>query len=132
MGKRGPAPRPAEVVQLYGDNSGRKPPNQPPRVGTVPKAPMYLSATALEFWEQTVPLLEQMFVLGASDFAALEQASVLYSRWRVAVDDADDRMMKQLSGQLLPYLSKLGMTPADRLRMVVPPKEEPKRSHVLD
>jgi len=132
MGKRGPAPRPAEVTRIYGDNSGRKPPNQPPRVGLPPKAPEWLTPMAVEFWERTVPLLDQMFVLGASDFAVLEQAAVLYSRWRVAVEDGDDRLIKQFAAQLLPVLGKLGMTPADRLRMVVPPKEEPKRSHVLD
>ena len=129
MGQRGPAPKPAKVTQLHG-NPGRRPlPNQPATIGGAFPCPDHLEGIAREFWETSAPLLERMFVLGASDWVVLEQAAVVYRDFREA-DSAQER--RRTSGVLLPLLSKLGMTPADRLRMVVPPKEEPKRSHVLD
>ena len=44
----------------------------------------------VEFWEETAPLLERMFLLSASDRKVMEAAAVGYQDWREA-DSARDR-----------------------------------------
>jgi hypothetical protein len=58
-----------------------------------------------------------MFLLSASDRKVMEAAAVVYQDFREA---GSARERRTCVNALLPLLSRLGMTPADRLRMVVP------------
>jgi P27 family predicted phage terminase small subunit len=98
----------------------------------VPAAPTSLDAAARTEWDRVTALLHTQRVIAAVDLANLAVYCTLFSRLE-AIRQATKkksfrllrrgkehpllRMERQTAGQLRPYLTELGLTPASRARV---------------
>lgn len=137
---RGRKPKPT-AVKLHNGNPGRRPlnPNEPQLPSTLPRCPPHLSAAAKAEWRRLARTLNRMGVLTLGDRAAFAAYCQAYGRWVEAEQKLAETpvLLKTPSGyvQQSPWLSiankqmelmgkymaELGLTPAARSRVVVPP-----------
>lgn len=132
---RGPPPTPTALKLARGNNRTNAQEPQPRRV--MPKAPDHLDDAAKREWGRLAKLLMPLGVLTEADADALAAYSIVYARWADAERHLteDGPVVKSPTGypiqnpylaiankaleQMDRYLSKFGMTPADRTRIRV-------------
>lgn len=132
---RGPPPTPTALKIARGNTRTSAGEPKPRRVA--PKPPAHLSAEAAEQWPRLVRLLMPLGVLTEADGDALAAYCAAYARWADAERHLteDGVIVKSPTGypiqnpylavankaleQMDRYLSKFGMTPADRTRVRV-------------
>lgn len=137
---RGRKPKPT-ALKIREGNPSRRPLNahepKPPKA--LPRCPAHLSPTAKAEWRRLARTLNEMGVLTLSDRAAFAAYCQAYGRWVEAEQKLAETpvLLKTPSGyvQQSPWLSiankqmelmgkymaELGLTPAARSRVVVPP-----------
>lgn len=141
---RGPKPKPTALRRLAG-NPGKRAWNhhEPVPPDEMPTCPEHLNAAAREEWERLAPVLYEMGVVTLVDRAALAAYCQCYGRWVEAEEKMKGTpvLLKTASGyvQQSPWLSiankqlelmgrymaELGLTPAARSRIAVPPEPDP-------
>ena len=117
---------PTNILKLRG--AGKKNParmrereNEPKPDGGIGSAPEHLSDAQQQIWDELVDIIPPG-VLGNTDRIWLERTSQLLDASRNRPDDWTSSKEKDL----IQYLSRLGMSPADRSKVSVP--KAPKRS----
>lgn len=113
---------PTKILQLRG--AGKKHPERmrarenemEPEAGIGP-APYHFTTAEREAWDEIVRMVPAG-VLGNTDRIAVERAAKLLVRSRVA----DGTWTASDERSLITYLSKFGLTPADRSRVSTPKK----------
>jgi len=149
MGKRGPPPTPTTILLRRGSYRAQGRDGEPTPEAARPEQPAWLSKEAAAAWEQIVPELDAMGLLGRIDSNALARYCTLWARWR----DCEDRIAKYgdqftvkdkdgnaVGFKPLPYANQavkiaqilgrlegeFGMTPSARSRISLP-TEAPKK-----
>lgn len=143
MGRRGPAPTPASILQARGGFRADRCRDelQPPE--GQPECPNWLDEEANSAWQQLLPLLTAMNVLSKIDGNALARYCQLWARWKKAElfiqkngdvypikDDAGKiKCLQQfpqvaIAHKLAALLGRLeqefGLTPSARTRITLP------------
>lgn len=140
-----------QVMGTYRADRDRPSPAFGPSKGLARKAPDYVkqNAVALKEWKRVAPLLEKEGILKATDVAMLASYCVIFSRWRSAADDIEQRGQTLIvtsttrtgradrpivnpsvrteiayQQQLLKLMVKLGLNPIDRSRVEASPFED--------
>jgi P27 family predicted phage terminase small subunit len=133
MGARGPAPESIETAKLHGTyRHSRHGNRRPPKVGGRPRRPRALAGEARKFWDAVAPRLAAAGVVTVVDVHALQACAEMWARYRAASAACDaDPTDKNARVAAVSYLqtwiglaAKLGLTPADRQRLVVNPPAE--------
>ena len=151
MGKRGPQPTPAAVLQMRGSPLARQRLRGEPRPDpTRPTCPSWITDEAKRLWRELVPDLAKMGCLGRCDRTMLTLLVQTWADWREAeeflakhgttypvIRDGQPpefrqyphvRMARQLSEQVLRFGREFGLTPAARAglgKVATPPAQEP-------
>lgn len=108
-----------ELNGAYKKDPQRRPENEPQPSGPLGEPPKYFTKRRKDIWRE-IELNAAEGVLTISDRLAVEMLTNLVYKQRYAADD-----FKASDGALLAkMLSQLGMTPADRSKIVVPKKPE--------
>jgi len=150
--KQGRPRKPTELKILEG-NPGKRPlpTNEWKPKPMAPKCPNWLHKYAKKEWKAIVPKLEEYGLLTEVDATALAAYCQAYARWREAEEfmSRHNTVFKTTSGyiQQVPqvviaqkymalmstYLSKFGLSPADRVGMVNPkgPEKQSKLASLL-
>ena len=157
MGKRGPPPTPTKILKLRGSYHAEHRAGEPEPEVARPDRPEWLCELAAVAWDQIVPELDAMNILGRIDGNALARYCTLWARWRECDDKitkyGDSFAIKNEKGETVGFhpfphsvqanklcqlLSRLegefGMTPSSRSRIQVPgnkPKQEDEREYRL-
>ena len=144
MGKRGPAPQPAEILRARGSTLAKRRAKLGPASSRVrPACPEWLDLAARRSWKEIVPLLDAAGLLSKIDRNVLARYCQTWARWVAAeVELAGGQLIEvtttrrdgsvttkleahpasvladRLSSQLGRLEGKLGISPADRVRVV--------------
>ena len=137
MGVKGSGRRPKPTaLKVIEGNPGRRPLNQfePTPERGEPDRPADLGPAGTVEWDALAPALAAMGVLTRVDgqvFATycrlVDQAATVRFEMRSASPEFVDRYRREerdIAKTLSPYLSRLGLTPADRARIVVAREDE--------
>jgi P27 family predicted phage terminase small subunit len=91
MGKRGPPRTPTEILKARGSKKakGRAPSVGPTPERKAPKRPAWLTPEAVEVWDHTVPILQQMGILTVADGPTIARYCQSYVDW--VASDAEIR-----------------------------------------
>lgn len=121
----GPKPKPHELKVLEGAyQSPAQRANQPPPVqGGFPEAPDNLTEMEAKLWA-TFP---RPAWIGETDVLAVRAAVAVFAmilEAGPAADAKDREALSKLWGRLMGILATLGLTPADRSKMQVPPRDD--------
>lgn len=100
-------------------NKQRQNPNEPVPARGIGPAPGHLNPGQKKIWDEIVGIM-YAGVLGEADRIALELMTVLLDEFRVNPLDFSGAKLARLEG----LLSRFGMTPADRTKIVVPKGEK--------
>lgn len=142
----GPPPKPTALKKLAG-NPGKRPLNKheprPPAPDRIPYAPRHLNDDAKREWRRMVKLLIALGLYTQVDYAALAMYCHAWGRWihaeRMTEEQGEVLLSTQTGNyyqnpwfqvankawdQMLKMLSRFGLSPADRARLVVAPPEE--------
>jgi phage terminase small subunit len=114
------------MLELRGSWRAKRRADAPPVEG-VPEMPGGLSGPARKFWDEVVPDLVEAGAAGLADTAVLIAASEVWALYRQAIAAAASNPCDpSAQGSVTTYLklwvtlaSKLGLTPADRQRLLV-------------
>lgn len=152
MGRRGPAPKPTKLKILNG-NPGKRPLNdaEPQPKAGVPTLPDWVSEDGRHEWKRIVSVLRPTGVLTLADRAVLAGYCQAYAEsaswtrlidkegWMVTADvfDRNGEVTGQIRkphpgikhqrdafNRMKQYLIELGLSPASRSRVKVPPQKE--------
>lgn len=149
MGKRGPAPTPAKVLQLRGTyRPDRDAPNAPSPETAAPSCPTWLGKSvpwgreAVREWSRIAPLLEGNQLLTELDRANLAAYCDAYARWwhfrrevarhgavqvtesGYAAQRPEVTMMNRALEDMKKFGALFGLSPSDRRNVSATPKEE--------
>jgi P27 family predicted phage terminase small subunit len=143
MGKRGPAPKPAELKVIQGTfRKDRVAPDYLSPPVEAPECPAWLGAEAKEVWKDLVPELEALGVIARIDQLSLAALCAAVQRWREASRILEERGLtfeteKGFVGQapevaieraswkeIRAWCHHFGLTPGARTRITAPPKDD--------
>lgn len=114
-------PTPTALKKLAG-NPGKRPYNEheiEPTLGA-PPCPVWMQGAAREEWERIVPELDRLGVLTVVDNAVLVGHCSTYGEI-VSTIQAGEPLKAALLAQMRSYAGELGLTPAARAKLSVPP-----------
>ena len=114
--------KPLELRQLHGtakDHPGRQNRDAPGPNGGIGPAPVYLSAYEAAIWDELVGQMHAR-VMGQADRLAFELAVRITAEMRLGFGDMPTPRLALLSS----LLSRFGMTPVDRTKLIVPKSEK--------
>jgi phage terminase small subunit len=123
-------PTPTALKKLAG-NPGKRPMNEHEIVPTIgaPVCPEWLIGDAREEWNRIVPELDRLGVLTRVDNSVLVGHCATYAEI-VSTVKAREPLKAALLGQMRAYACELGLTPAARAKLSVPPpKDEDETAH---
>jgi P27 family predicted phage terminase small subunit len=142
MGRRGPAPKPSNIVKLEGNPGHRKINRHEPKPRPIaPDCPEWLDPEAKAAWKRVLPILDRMHVLTVADgdmlavlcqaVAELEQTTIslrdgltfktdkgyVGQHPAVAIRHQAMRVIRAVGGEF-------GLSPAARVRLIAPELQE--------
>jgi len=130
MGLRGPKPQPNSLKLLKG-NPGKRPlPPEPKATGT-PSPTEKLTGRAQRFWDRVVPQLVQMGVAKSIDSDVLTVMCQWWQRYQELSqrDDMEPRLQTAAMANAwrccMDIARRFGMSPSDRVGLIVDANEEP-------
>jgi len=131
-------PKSIESLKLHGgyrkDRHGEREATQVVVPSSLPAKPEGLTEDAEKHWDRIIEHIGSTGAVGDIDGEAMETAARYWSLWRKAITlceadptDKPARMNAVAFGQQwLKAAEKLGLTPVDRMRLRMAPKEEKK------
>jgi len=111
-------------------------------VPIAPKCPLWIKGEARKEWKRVVPMLDALGVLTEMDVTAFEIYCRTYAQWKYAEEQLNKEgltittpnghkqtspyvsIANQCKKIMRNYLAAFGMTPVDRARKSVAPKDE--------
>ena len=96
------------------------PPGRPPEPVWKEIADERVRSRARAEYERLVELLDQLGALASLDGMTIYAAAVAFASWRVALLDGNESTARSWMRLQIQLAAKLGLSPADRLRMVWP------------
>ena len=140
MGRRGPAPKPTEMLKLSGSWRANLNRNEPKPEPGMPECPSYLDEDAKKTWDVLIPMLHTMRVLTHADIFHVGRFCLIHSRWvkmelflqkagATYVEKSDDGNVKSvvafpqvaIAAKLATILTRMeqgfGLTPSARTRI---------------
>ena len=114
--------KPMELRELHGTshrNKQRNNNNAPIKTGGIGSPPSHLLPEQVKIWDEVVSNMYAE-VLGEGDKMAFEMLVRLIHEMRTNFSDMPGAKLSQLNS----LLSKFGMTPSDRTKIVVPKKDK--------
>ena len=120
MGRRGPPPKPTALKLLEGNPSKRPLRGEPlqPTPGRL-ACPTWLDREAKAEWRRIVRVMPPGW-LTPVDRSVLAMACVWWSEYVAAVRTGESRRMLEASKEYRAFVSKLGLSPSDRVGLHVP------------
>ena len=84
MGERGPAPTPTKMLEMRGSWRAKKRQGEPKPERSRPQCPRWLRKEAKRIWEELIPQIDEMGILGRCDRHALARYCQALANWRLA------------------------------------------------
>ena len=126
--------KPVRLKILDGETVTSPPvaPSRPPKPKWSDIADGRIAKRAKAEYDRLVDLIDATGALSSWDLMTLHAAAVSYAGWQVALLDDDGVGARQWMRLNIQYAAKLGLSPADRQRIVFPSGGARVESHVLD
>ena len=139
----GRKPIPTALKLITGKKGRGINPNEPRPELKAPSCPAYLSAAAKAEWKRVAPSLEAQGLLTDFDLAPLAAYCELYARWKKSLREIEKHgeiivnvkgimqtspwvlIARSSEKEMRIYAGLFGMSPADRSKVNVVPKDKP-------
>ena len=159
MGKRGPKPTSAAILEARGSWRAASRVDPPQLESKIPDMPRWLSSKARDHWRRIIPSLAALRVISDLDANLIARYCDAWARWVDLSDDLTRKgttqiiagknglaysvqrpevsMQDKLTAQLLQMEKELGLTPSARSRIevvpevVIPSEEQEKQEEKL-